>query len=346
MNEIENLLEIILSSGFQDAGFITTHRLASILNNTPVLDRAYQRYIVSRLRSWYGTDIFLPEKPSIFLVCALSTYRDEEDDPQPGDKKTVYGLVAPFARRNFYRESVARLKKIAVTVRSLFGIKRDETRIFCNSGCPEKFLAWASGIGFYGKNSLIISKVLGSSFVISGMILPWPGSLPLPPPHRIPPDSSCGACRACIRSCPAGAIGEGGGIDEARCIQALSTKLITMSEPLKKAFGFMIYGCKICQDACPYNQHLSFQTQTAMGDVGPAIPLHELLHRSPHELKDYLKKTVLDSSWIRCEALQRNALIVSGNRKQPVILEAINPFLESVNPFLREAAEWAVNRIG
>lgn len=294
----------------------------------------------ARILNTRNAEIPFPE--GSILLCALSCYRDEPDDAStPGDP---HGLIAPFARRNYYREAVSRLQEVVKRI-SRKGLARREARIFSNSRFPEKILAARSGLGFYGRNSLIVSPGMGSLFVIAGLYLPvsWPSDPPLPGDPG--PGGHCGACRACIDACPVGAISESGAVDRSLCLQALSTECRSFSPPVEELWQYRLYGCQICQDVCPFNKNPSVETATGRGELGPSLSLKEILVRSPQELKIFFKGTVLDRSWIPPEAIQRNAVLAAGNRGNPVLLPLILRYKKDRLPWLRDAAEWSEQKI-
>jgi epoxyqueuosine reductase len=215
--------------------------------------------------------------------------------------------------------------------------------IFCNSRLPEKLIAWASGLGGYGKNSLIINKALGSQFVICGLLLDTRATSGIPHPDGI--GALCGECNECITACPVGAIGPKAIIDGSKCMQFLATRIVRIPESILGQWGQMIYGCEICQDACPYNRSLSLATLTERGHIGPVVSLDMLLTMTTDEIKAYFKKTALGLSWIDPRAIQRNALIASGNSHNQALLPAVRSFLSVADPQIREVAEWAIQRI-
>jgi len=109
---------------------------------------------------------------STIILTALSYYLHEKDDLSTSD--SPHGLIAPFARRNYYKYTVLQLKQIVREIGEITGLGKRDIRIFSNSTLSEKPLAETSGIGFYGKNSLIYTQENGSLFVIGGFILPFP----------------------------------------------------------------------------------------------------------------------------------------------------------------------------
>ncbi|MQY77381.1 MAG: 4Fe-4S dicluster domain-containing protein [Spirochaeta sp.] len=278
-----------------------------------------------------------------FLVCALSSYRREPDDLSTPQEP--HALIAPFARRNYYREAVKRLKRIAVKIREKTGLAKQDIRILCNSGTAEKPLAVASGLGFYGKNSLVISPGLGSQFIIAAMSVELTMTGNYNNAVEPPEGSGCGDCRACISACPVGAIVKPGVLDQKRCLQYLAARPDNFTLPVKRAWAYRLYGCRSCQEVCPFNGELSLETETEMGDLGPSIAISSILSCRAEEIRRLFKGTQMGLSWVDPAALLRNALIAAGNRRNPGLLPYVEPFTGSSEAVLRESALWALKEI-
>jgi epoxyqueuosine reductase len=290
-----------------------------------------------------------------YILTALSCYREEADDlSQPGNP---HALIAPFARRNYYGEAASRMKGV---VRDLCGnhrFSRRELRIFSNSPLPEKALAVASGLGCYGKNTLILIPGLGSLFVIAGLFVPA-AVAGIPKPQKQPaggfpaadrddfagdaPFRLCGSCRACQDACPVDALEQAGRLDDGRCLQALCTEPRPFSESARRAWAFRFYGCQSCQDVCPHNRGLSVQTDTLRGELGPSLSLRRLLAFSPGDLREFLRTSALSRSWIPPRTLLRNALLAAGNRRDPAMLDAVTRRCSDPDPLVARAAAWAL----
>ncbi len=286
----------------------------------------------------------------LFLLAALSCYRDEPDDPsEPGEP---CALIAPFARRNYYREAILRLKKsLAVLVPDARGRSGTRVRAFSNSGLPEKPLAAACGLGFLGSNSLVIAPGVGSAFVIAGLFLPddlgFRGEVSDRPLERgLEAGGLCGSCRACLEACPVGAIVSPGRVDRTRCLQALATRLEAWPPGVREAWGCRLYGCQACQDACPFNRNLSVQTRTELGATGAGVRLSRLLGLEEQGIRAMFRGTALGMSWIPPEALVRNALLAAAHRGDRAVLGLVKRHLNHRAPAVREAARWAVERSG
>jgi epoxyqueuosine reductase QueG len=341
-NRIQSTItKLAADQGFQAVAMISVSGLLQAISSR--LPHGTIRKAQTAIEGYFGREVTSAPSDYSLLVCGLSCYRNEADDPPPVDKTDESGLIAQFARRHYYREATEMLKRVFREFRGEAGARRRDMKIFCNSRLNEKLIGWASGLGSFGKNSLLINPLLGSRFIVSGLLL----DIGLPEAGKARPGTGemCGDCTACIDSCPVGAIGANGKIDGTKCIQALATQVINIPESTMDKWRYVIYGCDICQNACPYNRDLTLESTCNVGEIGPAISLTELLSTSPESLDEKLRKSALDFSWIDRLALRRNALIASGNRKNPALANAIRPYLAHQNRYIRETAEWAARKI-
>ena len=339
----EYLLQLAKDAGFHRAVVASNvdledalSRIVSLKEEGLLEDEEYQ----SLIREW--------EKlggKGTFLVCALSCYRDEPDDLT--DDTETHGLIAPFARRNYYKEAVSRLKVVFRKVREKTGLRKSEGRIFCNSRLPEKPIAREAGLGKYGKNSLLIARGLGSMFVIAGLYIPLNLADRSDPAdeHESGLFSLCKGCSACMDACPTGAIVRPGILDEKLCISYISAREVPLSEFVRERWGKRLYGCQTCQDVCPHNANLSLTTDTKKGDIGPSMPLDKILKMDKEEVKELFKGTQMGLSWVSGTAILRNAIIASGNSGDRRFLPLLLRFLESKERTLRESAGWAVRKL-
>jgi epoxyqueuosine reductase len=335
-NEIEALA---MDAGFHAARLVSVKSLMITFNR--FLPQKTAADAISSIASYFGETIIRTPADWSILVCGLSYYRSEPQYPDNTINEDQYGLIAPFARRNYYRDAHDRLKSIYHEIKgSTF--KRSDFKAFSNSRLDEKLLAWGSGLGSFGRNSLIKNDALGSSFVIAGMLI---DVLTEHTPIELPViGESCGDCTACIDSCPIHAIRSGGRIDRKLCFQSRATRLSEIRPDELDRWGYSIYGCTYCQDVCPFNQKLSLFSDTKLGEIGPALALSPLLASSPSDLKRSWRGTALGLSWIDPVAIQRNALIVSGNRKNPGLLPLIETYLTHESEHMRAIAKWALQK--
>ncbi len=185
--------------------------------------------------------------------------------------------------KRMLKEFVKELKKL---------IKDLEYKFFVDSGPVfEKYWAQKSGIGFIGKNSLIINRDFGSFIFLSEVIIN----------KEIEPDKEmenlCSNCRKCIDSCPTGAIVKEGIVDARKCISYLTiekkNKLSEIEEEYVKK-GNKIFGCEICQEVCPFNKNLK-ETEKINLRLPEELKILKIknIKEIPNEFKEILKYSVL-----------------------------------------------------
>jgi epoxyqueuosine reductase len=209
----------------------------------------------------------------------------------------------------------------------------------------DRAVAERAGIGFAGKHASIITRAAGSYVLLAEMLL----SLPLPPTP--PSRRSCGQCSACLPACPTGAIVEPGVIDARRCISYLTIEHRgAIPVELRPLMGTWAFGCDLCQEACPINERLAPPPladaggSTARGPV--AFPdLVECLQLSDDEFRTRFRHTAV---WRTGRAgLARNAAIALGNAGDAAAIPALQAARDGdADPVVREAAQWAMGRLG
>ncbi len=299
-----------------------------------------------------------------FVIVALSYYSSESDDLSTVSDQ--HALIAPFARRNYYKETSNRLKELYKQVRSITGLRKRDGRIFCNSRVPEKPVAYVSGLGLYGRNSLIIVPELGSLFVIGVLFFPLGIS-----DYDFETEKSeihsrvfrenywqdiCSRCDRCISSCPVRAIEYPGVVKEEICISYISAREIEFPDSIYRVWGKRLYGCQTCQDVCPYNVRLGSgvvwgnrnserNKEIVVGDVGPSLSIKEILLIGNDKVKELFKGTQMGLAWVSGDAIKRNALVASGNSGDKSLIKYIKPYLKSNKKILREAAQWALKKL-
>ncbi|MDR2521368.1 MAG: hypothetical protein LBC72_02265 [Spirochaetaceae bacterium] len=285
-------------------------------------------FIRARARNLLPEDAaVLGQNARAVLLCAFCY-----GDSPPGESASAGGVdgeiiageiaageIAAFARCNYYREAVIRLKRLAGVLRkSAAGLwPKSGFRIFCNSRFNEKQLACRYGLGTLGRNSLVLTREAGSRFIIAGLTLPFSVDRNALPP---PPDFSlCGGCppgnAPCARACPTGALSGDGTLTRECCIQwYASGNGDGIPAGVRAHWGRRLYGCVCCQDACPYNQRPLSVAHVERGKIERFVNLKELLAQSDAEIKARFKGTAMGLSWISPAALRRSARCIIGNQ--------------------------------
>ncbi len=255
------------------------------------------------------------------------------------------GSIAPFARSNYYREAVIRFKQVAVRMGAEFGIPVHFFRIFSNSSFPEKYLAARAGLGFIGKNSLLISHCAGSLCIIAGIKLPLMLETGSSVEDTVAPGLGCGTCSACADACPVQAIRKPGSVDSKRCLQAMAGSAFMLPPEIMEIWGNRIYGCQICQDVCPYNRSVPPGPGVELGFLGSEIPLEPILVAGAAGCKNLFKGTALGMNFIDKRAIVRNAIIAAGNLKASSLRGLVDVYKKQEDPILSRTAEWACRKI-
>jgi epoxyqueuosine reductase len=238
------------------------------------------------------------------LVTALPYGNDSPETPPPQTDPS-WAVIAPFARRNYYREAIQRLQKLSQVFRKRFGGTKAGYRVFCNSPAPEKLLAVACGLGTIGLNSLVITPSAGSLVVIAAMTLPYPldGDPALA-------ENLCCNCAACISACPTHAVRGDGSIDRLRCIQWYASGNEEAVPPyIADKWERTLYGCTFCQDVCPHNQRPITGAQTQIGVLPSGIDPLKLLAMTDAEIRAFFKGSAMGLSWLKPQHIRRNAAL-------------------------------------
>jgi epoxyqueuosine reductase len=194
-----------------------------------------------------------------------------------------------------------------------------------------------AGVGFYGKNTLLITKRHGS-WVVLGTLITQAQVEPTPPL-----DLDCGSCTLCIEACPTGALDEPGTLDSTRCLSYWTQSPQTIPEEYRTEIGGMVYGCDICQDVCPWNRGVEKRRadQPLPADAEPTVSLVEWLEADGQELLERYERLYVPRK--EAHYLKRNALVALGNKGGPEHRVAVEPFLS--DPELAEYAGWALERL-
>jgi epoxyqueuosine reductase len=279
----------------------------------------------------------LPEVLSVVMV-GLS-YRPPDALPEPAAE--LSGRVARYATGADYHDVLRRkLNELLDWVRREAPGTQGRG-VVDTAPLLERDFARRAGLGWFGKNTMLIHKWLGSYTFLGALLLD----------RALRPDAPfeanhCGTCTRCLDACPTDAFAGPYRLDARRCISYLTIELRgPIPEDLRPGIGDWVFGCDVCQEVCPWNRKAPPGTEPALepGAVGEALDLVKLLGLSEEEFRRRYRDTAL---WrTRRRGLLRNAAIALGNRGDPRALPALERALDDAEPLVREAARWAINRI-
>ena len=276
------------------------------------------------------------------VICVRMDYWPEAADGLTLLSQTDRAYVSRYALgRDYHKVLRKRLSDFARQITDLAG--DHGARPFVDSApVMERQLAAHSGLGWIGKNSLLLAPGHGSTFFLGELCTNL--ALPFDSPN---PASHCGSCQQCMVDCPTDAFVSDGVLDATRCISYLTIEYSgAIPEDLRAAMGNRIYGCDDCQLVCPHNRKAPVSDETDFQPRGELDggTLVDLFGWSEAE---FLKKT--EGSAIRrigYEQWQRNLAVALGNG--PVTAEAreaLSRGLGRVSELVDDHIRWALNRL-
>lgn len=285
-----------------------------------------------------------PEKlhpGTIRVVCVRMDYALQRDNSLNFIDEKDIAYVARYARgRDYHKVIRKRLQRLADKIQAEAGPLG--YRAFVDSApVLERALAEKAGIGWIGKNTMLINKDAGSWFFLGELFTD------LPLPVDTPDLPHCGTCHSCIDACPTNAFVQPNQLDARRCISYLTIELReSIPVEFRAAMGNRVFGCDDCQLVCPWNK---FTEPTREQDFTPrhrldAASLVELFAWSEEE---FLRNT--EGSPIRrigYECWLRNIAVGLGNAgDSPEIKAALQARADHPSPLVREHVAWALSRV-
>ncbi len=227
-------------------------------------------------------------------------------------------------------------------------------RAYVDTGpLPERELAARAGLGFIGRNSLLVTPQFGS-LVLLGELLTDVALEPDPPAEEGGAllraggrEAGCGACRRCLDACPTGAFAAPYVLDAGRCISYQTIEQRgAIPDELRPRMGNWVFGCDVCQEVCPWVRQFAKPGARRFLSVREdlAAPLlTELLALDEAGFRDRFAGTPLARA--RRRGLLRNACVALGNSGDPAARPALERALHDPEPLIRDHAEWAMGRI-
>ena len=253
-----------------------------------------------------------------------------EPGPNPGPDE---GRLPRYTWRDGYADLRARLDELGTRLGGHYRVLVDANDHVDREG------AVRAGIGFYGKNTMLITPSHGSWVVLGTLVT----DVEIEATHLVELD--CGSCRLCIDACPTGALDEPGELDATRCLSYWTQAPEPIPEQYRADLGATVYGCDICQDVCPWNRAIERRraSDAPSADSLPTVSLRDWLERDGDDLDAELDRLYVprkDPRWLR-----RNALVAAGNVGTDEIVPSIQAHAAGPDPMLSEAAAWALERI-
>ncbi|MDP2576713.1 MAG: tRNA epoxyqueuosine(34) reductase QueG [Candidatus Palauibacterales bacterium] len=274
---------------------------------------------------------------SIILV-ALN-YHNRDDGPVDDPARPV---VARYARGTDYHDIFEeKLEALIQSLRAIIG-SDVHTRAYVDYGpVLERDHAQRAGLGWIGKNTVLINPRLGS-YLFLGEIL-TDAELAFDEPFV---DDRCGTCARCIAACPTGAIKGPRDLDARLCISYLTIELRgPIPRDLRPLIGNRVFGCDICQEVCPWNEGVPETKEPRLRprDDITGAELIELMGLGESEFEERFSDTPLERT--RRRGLLRNVAVALGNWADPRAVPALTRGLHDDEPLVRGHSAWALGRI-
>lgn len=328
--------------GFQDLGITDTHleREGEYLEDW--LAKGYHGDMEWMAR--HGSKRYRPENlvpGTRRIISVRMDYLPAPDSPAAVLKDREKAYVSRYTLgRDYHKLLRKRLAELAKRIDGL--VSGHDYRAFVDSApVLERAIAQKAGLGWIGKNTMLLSRKAGSFFFLGEIYTSAP--LPMDSPHS---SSHCGSCSKCLDMCPTDAFAKEGVLDARRCISYLT---IENAGPIpvefRKAMGNRVFGCDDCQLVCPWNRF------SKAADEPDFRPRHGLDNADLASLFRWDEATFLDrtaGSAIRrtgFEGWLRNLAVALGNAPSTIpVLEALRSRAEDPSPLVREHVAWALEQ--
>jgi len=277
------------------------------------------------------------------------THDYPSEDPIGVPEEPDVGVIARYARGADYHDIIKpRLKRLHQWIEGEAG-SEVAGRAYTDTGpILERDLARRAGLGWFGRNTVLIHPKRGSHFLLGVLLL----DLELIPDAPFEADH-CGTCRSCLDGCPTGALlgrdEQGAPVMDARlCISYLTIELRgPIPRALRPAIGNRVFGCDICQEVCPWNQRFSAQRWTdpayTPGPAGQALPLTALMGMGASAWTEFSKKSPIRRA--KRVGFLRNVAVALGNWASEDAVPVLVQALAESAPLVRGHAAWALGRI-
>jgi epoxyqueuosine reductase len=295
------------------------------------------------------------------IVCGLNyhtarPYSTEAAGLNKGNAHEPRGWISRYAWGDDYHEVLwGKLNALLAALRQHID-KPFAARAYADTGpVAERVLAKYAGLGWLGKNTLLLNEAMGSWLFLGVIFTSLELAASLHPAESPPPDL-CGNCRQCLDACPTEALVEPYVLDARRCISYLTIELRgSIPEEFRERMGWHVYGCDICQEVCPFNRSApvtsveGFQPRN-FGESLWMPRLEWLAAMSEEEFHATFRGSAMKRT--KWAGLVRNASIALGNSGLPEgsptferVTSLLRRLTESTNAAIAESAQWALARI-
>ena len=296
--------------------------------------------------------------PGVRTVIMLGINYAADDALSGADPEKSGTRWARYSRYSDYHDTIkSALAEAGRMLEKEQGIGSEDYRYYVDTG-PVLERGWAAqaGLGFTGKNAMLISREFGNWLFLACILtrLEIPADVPLPgrEPAGTHAGRLCGKCTRCLDACPTGAFAAPGVVDARRCVayQTIENKGVIPRE-LRAGIGDRIYGCDTCLEVCPWNRFAQASREMLV-KPRPEITrleLKEILELTPERFAAVFRGTAIKR--VKLAGLLRNACVVAGNTGAQECVPSLQRLVMSIGesvaaPMVRAHAVWALGRLG
>jgi epoxyqueuosine reductase len=255
------------------------------------------------------------------VVSAALCYEAPAREPEPGE-----GRLPRYTREDTYAELREKLDALGRGIGGRYRVLVDANQHVDREG------AVRAGVGFYGKNTLVITRRFGSWVVLGTLVT----EVEIEPSAPLATD--CGECRLCVDACPTDALAEPGTLDATRCLSYWTQAPAPIPVELRAPLEDRVYGCDICQDVCPWNRGVEKRRAGEPSRGEAVVSLVEWLEADDTDLARRYDRLYVPRNDGRY--LKRNAIVAAGNTG--VAREQLERYARDDDELLREHAQWAL----
>jgi epoxyqueuosine reductase len=277
--------------------------------------------------------------PDVRSVIMLGVNYGPDEDPLAILRQRSRGAISVYAQGDDYHDVIK--KRLKALARWLVATAPSEVKVFVDTAAVmEKPLAQASGVGWQGKHTNLVSREFGSWLFLGAIFT----TLELP--HDEAEIDHCGSCHACLDICPTAAFPAPYQLDARRCISYLTIENKgPIPHEFRNAIGNRIYGCDDCLAVCPWNKFAQAgrETKLAARDELRAPELAELARLDDAAFRARFTKSPVKR--IGRDRFVRNVLIAIGNSGEGALAQEAERRLADESPLVRGAAVWALAQL-
>jgi len=298
---------------------------------------AGQMHYIADRRPAYDHPRHVLEGAQSIVMLAMHYSPEKPSPPQSGEGRVSRYAWGTDDYHNLIRD---RLHRLADSHREQ--VPEAITRgVIDTAPLMEREFAQLAGLGWIGKNTLLLSKTAGSYFFLAALLTDQRLSYdePLAMDH-------CGTCTACLDACPTDAFPQPYVLDATRCISYLTIELQNpIPVELRPKMGNWLFGCDVCQDVCPWNKNAPPTAEKAFAPCEEMNPMElaTLFDLDEEQFRARFRQTPLWRAHRR--GLLRNAAIVLGNQGDASALPALHRGLQDEEPLVRGACAWALGEL-